>query len=432
MLEPGPRSPREPFVAIQRAALAAADAAAAVQRSLVADAQGLVVGGRRIELAPDGRVFLIGLGKAAPNMARAAVSVLGRRLEAGLVTVPVGLAPPDLPGLTIIPAGHPLPDDGSLAAGSAAAAMLSQTGEEDLVLVLVSGGGSAMFELPHPGIRLADLRALHAAVLRSGAPIGVFNAIRRDLSQVKAGGLARLAAPARTVGLILSDVVGDRLSAIASGPTVLVRSDPKAALEGIFRFGLETRLPPRLLAALQQPPLQPPRAPRPCNFLVGSRRDVLTAAGRQAADMGFAARVLTGNMQGEARMVGTRLAARLRRAQPATCLLMAGETTVTVRGAGRGGRNQELAFAAAVALEGHPAAAIMALATDGIDGPTEAAGAIVDGATIAQARRLGFDPAACLEDNDTYPPLSRTGSLIRTGPTGTNLSDLVVGIRFPG
>ncbi|MEW6566884.1 MAG: DUF4147 domain-containing protein [Chloroflexota bacterium] len=428
--------------ALRRAALEAADAGAAVERHLRLQGATLRVGSDRVRLSPTSHVYLVALGKAALAMAEAARSILGARLTAGVVTA---LARPSsttralrsLRGderLQVIPAGHPLPDEGSLAAGKAAASMLQAAGPEDVLLALVSGGGSAMFELLPPGIGLEELRRLNEALLRSGALIEEVNAARRALSYVKAGGLARLAAPALTVGLILSDVAGDQLSVVSSGPTVLRRADRAAARRILKTYTLWTRAPravPRALGAAEWPQAKLRAAvPRPINLLVGSNRDVVKAVARQAEAMGFVVRILTRRMRGEARGAGELLARRLLRAPRPACLLMGGETTVTVRNGGRGGRNQELALGAALVLEGTPGLAVMALATDGIDGPTDAAGAIVTGETARRARVLGLDPQRALARHDSYPLLNACQALIRTGPTGTNLGDLVVGLGY--
>jgi glycerate 2-kinase len=440
------------MAAIRNAALAAADAGSAVDVNLRLQGASLVFGQQRLDLDPSARVFLVALGKAAPAMAQAGASILGERLTAGLVTI---LQPPqddDVSGraeaarrpwhqghdrLTFIPSGHPLPDTGSFAAGEAAERLMVDARPGDVLLALISGGGSAMAELPLPGISLQDLQSTNALLLRSGAPIEAVTAVRRSLSRIKGGGLARLAAPAVTIGLILSDVVGDRLSSIASGPTVLRRSEPQAARAVLESYGLWGRVPASVRSALARTgdgrrggEGNRPRPPRPHNVLVGSNRQVVEAAALEAATMGFRVRVLTRQMRGEARQVGARLAALLLRAGRPACLLMGGETTVTVTGGGRGGRNQELALAAALGLEGVPHVAVMSLATDGIDGPTDAGGAVISGETAAQAHSLGLDPAAALALNDSYPLLNAVGSLLFTGPTGTNVGDLVVGLSY--
>ncbi|MEX2029678.1 MAG: DUF4147 domain-containing protein [Anaerolineales bacterium] len=413
---------------IRSAALEAADPARAVRAHLGLSASGLHVGGKRFPLLPDGRVYLVAFGKASLSMARAAVVVLGDRLTAGLVVIPHGTLQPHLPRLEFIEAGHPLPDEGSLEGGRRAAELARRAGDHDYLLALVSGGGSAMLELAAEGVSLQDLRETQNILLRSGLPIAEINLVRRALSRLKGGGLARLAAPARTLGLVLSDVIGDRLSAIASGPTVLV---PPASP---WDQGLGALLPPSTRAALGRPrrAARSRPTPRPHNRIIAGNRTALEAAQREAARIGFSAVILSRRMQGEAGLAGSRLAHRVRRSPGSpTAYLLGGETTVTVRGPGSGGRNQELALSAALALEDVPHVALLALATDGIDGPTDAAGAIVTGETAARIRALGRDPKADLEANDSYKPLALAHTLVRTGPSGTNVGDIVVVVRYP-
>jgi hydroxypyruvate reductase len=347
------------------------------------------------------------------------------------VVTTLGDAPPIHPSLVAVAAGHPLPDRGSLVAGERARELLAHADPHDILLALVSGGGSAMFELLVEGVALEDLRALNDLLIRSGATVREINTVRKALSRVKGGGLARLASPARTIGLILSDVVGDPLSSVASGPTVLHAPRPGAARRVLEIHRLWDKTSPGIRAALEGGGRgERPRTPRPLNLLVGSSRTMVQAVLAEAAGRRLRPRLLTGRMEGEAREVGGGFARRLLRAPPPACLVMGGETTVTVRGKGRGGRNQELALAAALELEGVTGAAVMALATDGIDGPTDAAGAWVEGSTVSRALEVGFDPRASLRANDSYPLLHAVDALLTTGPTGTNVGDLVVGIRL--
>jgi hydroxypyruvate reductase len=332
--------------------------------------------------------------------------------------------------MEFIPAGHPQPDKGSLACGRAIEAMLADSSPHDVVLTLVSGGGSAMLEIPVQGVSLVDLQDTNRVLIRSGAPIHEVNTVRSALSRVKSGGLARLAAPARCVSLVLSDVVGDRMASIASGPTVLRAVSPRQAVSILKRYDLWKEIRKSVRDALSVDRSPRTSAPRPSNILIGNNRMVIEAAVSTATELGFRVRVVSRQMHGEARQVGRRMASRMIRSAGPECLIMGGETTVQVRGSGRGGRNQELALAAAIGLDGCAHASLMALATDGIDGPTDAAGAVVTGETAGQARQLGLDLATALADNDAYPCLDRLEALIRTGPTGTNLNDLVVGLKY--
>ncbi len=430
---PSPRyhAHRTHMAQIQHAALSAADPVSAVTRNLKVEGETLHAGEHRLRLTPESRIYLVGMGKASPGMCRAAAEILGDRLVAGVAAVPYHFNGGLPSTIQVYRAGHPLPDEGSLAAGRAVANNLSSTTQEDLVVAVISGGGSAMLELPVSGVSLEDLRALTTLLLHSGAPIQAMNTVRRALSRIKSGGLARLAAPARVVALILSDVVGDRLSAIASGPTVLRRASPMEARAVLDAYDIWDLTPASARTALSAPPEPTTPARRPTNILVGSNRLVIEAAAQSAAALGFQVRVVSRNIHGEAKDVGERIARRLKRTSAPGCLLMGGETTVTVRGDGMGGRNQELALSAALAIEAMPNIALMALATDGVDGPTDAAGALINGETVPALRQMGFDPEYALANNDTYRVLDAVGELLRPGPTGTNLNDLVVGLVYP-
>ena len=418
------------LAALLGAALAAADPAAAVRRALHLDRGGLRVGERHIALTAGGRVFLIALGKAAPAMASAAVEILGERISSGIVTelVPGGRDFP--PCVQVIRTGHPLPDEGSLRAGRAMLGLAEQARQGDVVLALVSGGGSAMAEALRPGIGLDDQRRLTTQLLLAGAPITAINTVRAELSELKGGGLARAASPARLVGLLLSDVVGDDPASVASGPTVVQSRAPGLARRTLERLGLGPAVPGSMRQALSQPTLPATVDPPPVNLIIARNADLLTAAAAEARRLGFPVQVVTERLQGEASTVGARLGRRLRESAPPACLLAGGETTVTLRRGGRGGRNQELALSAALSLDGAGQTLLAAFASDGIDGPTHAAGAWVDGSAIERARACGLDARQALEAHDTYPFLDQIGALLLTGPTGTNLNDLVIGLTY--
>jgi glycerate 2-kinase len=436
---------RAHFDLLRAAALRAVDPAAAVRRSL-----------SRADFAAVERVFIVAAGKAALAMSQAAADILGDRLTSGIVSapdVPANVIPP----MRFIAGGHPLPNDASIAAGHAAAELLAQTTDRDLVLALVSGGGSALIELPRPGLTLADLQSATNALLQCGATINEINCIRTRLSRLKGGGLARLAYPARVLALIVSDVVGNPLHIIASGPTVPPASSAADAQAVVEKYRLQSRLPVDVLRCLQEPaaadvagtlrvpshtaPSTPLPADRPAppsrpqtieNRIIASNRLAAEAAIAAARDLGYDARLVADDRQGEARDVGAQFAQWLapQAGQGPKCYVIGGETTVTVRGHGKGGRNQELALAAAIVIDGMPNVAIAALATDGIDGPTDAAGAIATGKTVPRARALGLDARRHLLDNDSYPFFSALGDLILTGPTGTNVNDLIFGLVY--
>jgi hydroxypyruvate reductase len=437
---------RSHLARLRTAALRAVDPAAAVRRFFtpgdVADAE---------------RVFVVGAGKAGVAMAQAAAEILGERLASGVVAVPH--PPAQRPErIAFVQGGHPTPTGGSLAAGRAMADLLDQTAERDLVVALISGGGSALLELPQAGISLEDLQATTTALLKSGATIHEVNTVRTTLSRLKGGGLARLAHPARVLGLIMSDVVGNRLDIIASGPTVPSQTTRQDALAVIEKYDLRSILPAAVLnhltddgrrvaeASAHRPP------PSVENRLVASNRLAGEAAIAAARELGFAPVYLGDDWQGEAREVGGRFAEAV--TSPPTpgptphtrwergegwrkapgrgvrCFVAGGESTVTVRGAGRGGRNQEAALSAALAIAGLPLVVISTFATDGVDGPTDAAGAVVTGETVARARALGLDPHTYLDDNDAYNFFAALGDLVITGPTGTNVNDLMFGLTY--
>ncbi|MCU0490031.1 MAG: DUF4147 domain-containing protein [Chloroflexaceae bacterium] len=441
------------------AALAAVEPAAAVRRFLRLEDETLLVGEQRYDLSQIERIFLVSVGKAGAPMATAAAEVLGQRLTEGVVVVKaaVGSQQPALSegeGLAfsleaaarqvvncqLLAASHPLPDERSVAAAQHVAALLAKATERDLVLVLISGGGSALMSLPAPGVGLADMQRLTGLLLGCGATINEINCLRKHLDMVKGGGLARLAAPAPVATLILSDVVGNPLDVIASGPTVPDSSSFADAWAVLKRYGLVEQAPlpivARLQAGLQGGEADTPKPGDPLfgavqNVLVGSNIQAANAALARATGEGFHALLLTTYAQGEARVVGQLLAAIARQmvetgqplARPA-CLVLGGETTVTLRGNGKGGRNQELALAAVAELSGLPNVALVTLASDGGDGPTDAAGAVVTGETLARATALGLNPGTALANNDAYPFFALLGDLLKTGPTDTNVNDL--------
>jgi hydroxypyruvate reductase len=370
-------------------------------------------------------------------MAAAVEELLGEHICAGWVNVPRGYEPAvPLRRIHIHAAGHPLPDAAGVAGTRRILALLKGLGEHDLVLFLLSGGASALLELPPAGVSLGDLRHLTEALLRSGATIAEVNTVRKHLSRVKGGRLAQLAAHSQVAVLVLSDVVGSALEAIGSGPFVPGGTTCDQAWSVLERYGLTAGLPASVSAALRQPAggrNGPLPAAHGCIYhcVIADNRTAATAATERARRLGLNAQLVTTYLEGEAREVGRVLAALAKEVarhgeplpRPAG-LVLGGETTVTVRGPGKGGRNQEAALAAALALDGWQDVMVATLATDGTDGPTDAAGAVVTGETAARARALGLDPAACLARNDAYPLLDAVGGLIRTGPTGTNVNDL--------
>jgi glycerate 2-kinase len=424
------RAPATPAERIWRAAIGAADPFEAVRRSLAPDDEALR-GARRIRV--------VGAGKAAVPMAEAAVAALGDGIADGLVVAKRGHGGERgrVGRIAIAEGGHPLPDAGGARAAARLEALLRDDPDErDLVVVLLSGGGSSLLALPADGTGLEELRAASDALILGGADIRRLNAVRKHLTRLSGGLLARAAAPARVVSLILSDVIGDPLDVIASGPTAPDPTTFGDALAAIRGLGLEGRVPPAVLDLLRRGVAgEIPETPKPGdavfdrvdNRIVGGNRIAVEAAALEAQRLGLHAEIVTTTFRGEARDRGLDLAGVAASPLPRpTCFLYGGETTVTVRGRGRGGRNQELALAAALGLErrGASNACVVAISTDGQDGPTDAAGAIVDSSTCARIRAAGIDPEAALADNDSYVALDAAGALIRTGPTRTNVADV--------
>lgn len=422
-----------------RAALAAADPGPLVARRLALRGGRLCVAGTPLEVGR-GRVVLIAAGKAAWAMAAAAEVVLGPRLDGGLVVAPAP-GPRPLRRARLLLAAHPHPDRRGLRAALEAEALARSLGPDDLLLVLLSGGASALLPAPAPGLALEDKAAAARLLMESGADIHELNALRRHLSRLKGGGLLRAAAPARVACLALSDVVGDDPADIGSGP---VSPDPTTfadVLAACRRRSLLGRLPRAVRRRLEDGAAgrlpETLRAGDPllerCSYaVVGSGRASLLAAARAARALGWRPQVLTTRLQGEAREVGRVLGALLReraesRAGARACLLACGETTVTVRGRGRGGRNQELALGAAEVLDGCAAPVLLAsLGSDGRDGRSPAAGGLADARTAARARALGWVVSEALAQSDSHGLLARLGDALVTGPTGTNVADLVV------
>src|SRR5579875_3248849 len=419
---------RRDATAILQAALAAVEPYVATRRALRLHQGRLTVAGRAYRLRPGARVIAIGAGKAGAPMAQAVEDVLGDRLAGGTIVVKTGYTAP-LRRIVLREAGHPVPD----AAGEAGARELLGAAaglrSSDLVLCLISGGGSALLPAPQPGVTLDDLVRTTSLLLHSGATIGEINTVRKHLSRVAGGRLAAAAAPARVVTLVVSDIVGNPLEAIASGPTVPDPTTYADALRILDARGLAARVPAAALDALRRGAAGAlPETPKPGDpvfrrghvTVVADNRTAARAAAREARRLGYHALLLSTYMEGEAREVGRVLAGVARQ------LAGGGETTVTVTGTGRGGRNQEVALGAAAGLRGVPGALVASFASDETDGTTDAAVAVADGTTLARAEALGLLAAQHLRDNDAYPFFDALGDLIRTGPTNTNVTDLML------
>ncbi len=471
---------RRDILSILEHALRAVEPRQAVLQHMTLDGDRLMVGDQTYDLAQTGRILVVGAGKAGAPMAAAAQQVLGSRVTAGQVNVKHGhLAPAGdwrlrfAPGdadalvnvlgaaLAVAPTGavalsevgHPVPDAAGMAGAERMVSLLTGLTERDLVIVLLSGGGSALLPLPVAGVSLADYRSLTDLLLRSGADITEINTVRKHCSRLQGGRMAELAAPARIVSLILSDVVGSPLDAIASGPTVPDPTTFADAWAVLARYDLLERAPAPVIAHLRRGMSGAlPDTPKPGNLLFARVHNVIigdnASAGRaavaRARDLGFHSMLLSSFVQGEAREVGRALAGLAQGiaagqsdiAMPA-CLVLGGETTVTLKGQGRGGRNQELALAAGVALGGYAlpsgvTAAVVSFGTDGTDGPTDAAGGVGADDTLSRAASLGLDLRAALAANDSYPCLAALGDLLVSGPTGTNVNDLLLVMCWRG
>jgi len=424
---------------IFRAALRAADPAQAVLRHLRLRGNTLTAGGRRYPLKTIRNIYVLGAGKAGAAMAAAVERLLGRRVTGGLINVKYGhLA--RLRRIELNECGHPVPDSNGVRGAQRIADLAARAGQDDLIICLISGGASALLPAPAPPISLEEKQQTTRLLLASGATIHEINTLRKHISTIKGGQLARLAQPAAVLSLLLSDVIGDDLEVIGSGPTAPDPSTFADALAVLDRYQLRGRVPAavreRLEAGAAGQLTETPKADdeafrRTQNLIIGSNRLAVDAAEGMARRLGLRTLVLSTRIEGETREVARVHAAIAREilasgrpAKPPVCLISGGETTVTVRGAGLGGRNQEFVLSAAIELAGLPGVVVLSVGTDGTDGPTDAAGAIADGATLARAARLGLDARKHLAENDSYHFFEPLGDLLKTGPTNTNVMDV--------
>ncbi len=388
---------------------------------------------------PKGRTIVVGAGKAAASMA-AAVEAHWRGPLEGLVVTRYGHGMPTS-RIKVVEASHPVPDAAGPAAAKAILDSVRGLGPDDLVLALISGGGSALLALPDGDITLADKQAINRALLRSGAHIGEMNCVRKHLSAIKGGRLAAAAAPARVVSLIISDVPGDDLSVIASGPTVADQTTQADALAVLKKYSIEAS--PAVMRQLNDPARETPKPGNPAlanvsNILIATPQMSLEAAAKVAREAGFAPLILGNAIEGEAREcaivhagIALQAAGYGQPVAPPCAIISGGETTVTVRGKGRGGRNAEFLLGLAIALDGRAGISALAGDTDGIDGSEDNAGAIITPDSLARAASLGLNAPAHLANNDAYSVFSQLGDLVVTGPTLTNVNDFRV-ILVPG
>jgi glycerate 2-kinase len=431
---------KEMLTRIFMAGLRAVDPEEAVLRYVEQKEDRLRVGEHFYPLDRFDRIIVIGAGKGTAPMARALENILGERLTTGLIIVKYGHGLP-LQKIRVLEAGHPVPDQAGLDATQALLAEVEQCTASDLVLGAFSGGGSALTPAPRPQLSLPEKQQTTELLLASGAAIEEVNAVRKHLSLSKGGQLAKLAYPATVVSLLLSDVVGDPLDVIASGPTVPDPSTFADCLKIIKHYELTDKLPAAVLKMLQDgasgriadtPKSADAVFKKVQNLVVGSNRAALLAAAEEARLLGYHVLILSSFIQGEAREIAQALTAIGKEIvssdnplpSPA-CVLAGGETTVTMSGGGKGGRNQELALAAALALKGWSHIALLSAGTDGSDGPTDAAGAFADGETCRRASQKGMNPREYLANNDSYNFFDELGQLFKIGPTRTNVMDLM-------
>jgi len=430
---------RQHALEIFRAGLAAADPLKAIFRHVKVSDDVLEAGGHPFVLSDVDRIFVVGGGKAGASMGRALEKLLGDRIADGVIVTKQGYGLP-LRNVRLVEAGHPVPDNRGIQGTGEILSLVKGARERDLVLCLISGGGSALLVSPAEGIGLEDKQAVTRRLLACGADIHEINTIRKHLSRIKGGGLAGLAYPATVVSLILSDVIGDDLNVIASGPTVPDTSTFSDAHRICRKYSIWNLLPAPVRERIETglhgripetPGIGDPIFHKCFSQLVGTNMQALRAAAARARQLGYNAMILSSFMEGEAREAAKVLAGIAREVRksgnpiaPPACVLCGGETTVTIRGEGKGGRNQEFALSAACAVARLENVVILAGGTDGTDGPTDAAGAIVDGCTVALAVEKKLDPQDHLERNDAYHFFKPLHDLLITGPTNTNVMDI--------
>lgn len=424
---------------ILRAALEAADPREAVLRHARVKDDVLTAGGGRYPLSRFERVFVIGAGKAGAAMAAAVEKLLGKRIRGGMVNVKYGHTA-KLRRIELNECGHPVPDEAGVRGSRRIAEIAAMAGERDLLICLISGGASALLPAPAEPVTLAAKQETTRLLLACGADIHEINAVRKHLSALKGGQLARLAWPAAVLTLILSDVIGDNPDVIGSGPTAADVSTFGDSLGILDKYNIRSRVPSSVRERIEKgvsgaieetPKPGDPGLERARNVIVGSNRLAVDAARAKAKELGYRTLVLSTTIQGETRDVAGVHASIAREIhgsgqplRPPACVISGGETTVTLLGHGKGGRSQEFALAAALGIAGMAKTLLLCAGTDGTDGPTDAAGALADGATVGRARELGLDPAAYLAENNSYEFFDALGDLIRTGPTNTNVMDV--------
>ena len=434
---------RRDVLEILEAGLKTADPRNALKSALKLKAGSIYINNREFRLSAYSKILVLGMGKATGYMAEAVEEILGDIIDKGLIIVPKGTADTlKLKRIKVLEGTHPIPSEDNVIAAKRFVEILEETDDKTLVIFLISGGGSALLTYPADGISLQSVKFISDALMKAGADIFELNTVRKHISAVKGGQLARIAHPATVISLIISDVIGDDLSVIASGPTVPDPSTYKDAYNVLKRYELWENAPEDVRSRIEAgihgkiPETPKPGDPvfkRVYNFIIASNMSCLSAMLEEARRKGYNASILTPFLEGEAREVakvigaiGRSITAHLTPLKRPAAVIFGGETTVTVKGGGLGGRNQEMVLATALRLPQIGKATIASMGTDGIDGPTDAAGAIADESTIARARKRGLDPTSYLENNDSYTFFKKLNDLIYTGPTGTNVGDIGV------
>jgi len=420
------------------AALESSDPRRLVRNAVAFDGKVLSVDNRRYPLNTFRKTVVVGAGKASGLMAAELEHILGARIEEGVVIIPENQSSfVSLKRIRLEKSSHPLPARRGVLAARKVLKTLDRVDKRDLVIFLFSGGGSSLMPLPTPGITLYELRNVTALLLNSGADIEEINCVRKHLSQIAGGRLVERTSGAEVISLIVSDVAGDDPASVASGPTVPDPTTFRMARLALERHKIWDSMPSSVRAAIhsgiagrikETPKPGDSAFSRVHNSVIGSNSDACKAAQKALKNLGYQVRYLNEPCTGEARFVGRILAelAISNASRGKWAVVTGGETTVTLRGKGKGGRNQELALSAALALEGGRETTLVSFATDGIDGPTEAAGAITDTSTCNRARTLGLNPSEALKSNDSYTIFRTLGDLIVTGPTGTNVNDVMI------
>jgi len=430
---------RKHAIQIFQAGLQAVDPVEAIKRHVRLKDQELFIGERQFDLKNYDRILVVGAGKAGAPMAKAIEDLLGDRIAGGIIVVKDGHGLP-LKRIKVCEASHPVPDKRGVKGTEEILSLVKEAGARDLIICLISGGGSALLIAPVEKISLEDKQDTTRLLLACGATIHEFNTVRKHLSRAKGGRLAQIAYPATVASLILSDVVGDDLDVIASGPTVPDSSTFQDAEQILRGYGIWDQVAPAVhnhiakgsSGQIEDTPKSGHAAFEKClQMLVGTNLQALKAAGREAQRLGYHPLILSSKVEGEAREVARFYTAIAREIlgsanplKPPVCVLAGGETTVTLTGNGRGGRNQEFALAAAMAIKGKDGIFVLSGGTDGTDGPTDAAGAMADGTTIARARKKDLDAKDFLQRNDSYNFFQKLDDLLVTGPTRTNVMDI--------